>query len=1286
MKKLKLIPILLFFPVFILKGQVQKEYTRQDMLKTIEYSNPDLLRVPAGPAHGFPSRNADLDVLQGFKSPPVGYGEVPFWWWSGDPLDKNRLLWQIEELKKKGITGMQINYIHKDSIGLPTYPGEPDVFTDRWWEMWKFAADEAGKRSMGIGMSGYTIDWPNSVNLFNRIIYSIHEIQGQELLVDTILTVKKGERVSYKLPDNRIQVWVYPVKDGKITPGGKSLTPFVKENILSWIPEEDYNEIWIYSVRYQPGTLNPMHILSGKTVIDKFFQPFEDHTSDRSSEWLNYFFQDELKFGVGDLIWVDDFNEVFKKDKGYDLFELLPGMFKDIGPLTTKVLLDFMDIKVRLTEERYFKPIFDWHWSRGKIYGCDPEGRGRRPGEYGDNFRANRWYTAPGHDTPSGKADLIKGKVSSSIAALYKRPRVWLEGYHSLGWGATPEQIMFATNENYLYGCNLLNLHGLYYTTHGSYWEWAPPCYHFRMPYWDHMTVFLKYFERLSYLLSQGVLQSDIAIMYPVSTVQAKMDERRATNIAFKSGTDLFNNGYDFIFMDDQSVIRSEIVDGRLNVSDQAFKVLILPSLKAIRWSTLAKAQELFHNGGIVIAIGSLPEASDRAGAFDPLLNGIVRELFGFSATEIKSAENFVIQNDKSGGLGLYINDSSQLVKQINLLLPKNVQSDDKVKFMYRKAGFRDLYMVMGATKNSWVTFRSSGKAEIWDPWSGNTLPLYEVKKISGGTKVKMPMDSTSAQIIVFSPDNEKVEIVSTDLNEVASLNIVKGKPEVTGFALSGGKKLTNVSIRGEVFNLSGEALPNPPSLMLDGNWEFELKPTMNNQWGDFRLPVTEQMIGAEARIFRYAEEKSGSKGWELPDFNDSKWVRVSSSFGQKFWRLGPLPRSSDIDNIESELSGLVQVDPSKPVIINGRSYFWAPYDFSWRFGFEGDPGPQGYHGLKEVISNDFICLGKQTVVQGELEYLNEKEGSLYYLWTSAYSENISEVTVDSGGLSPSSFYLNGVKAENGTRLVLEKGSNPLLLRYDKAGRGHFVLLDKNNATLNERTPLSMKWWNNTGRIKFDIYPSEKPAACWYRFIAPPGLKSMTIRATSGDIKVWIDGKSQNVKTISTGPVSTYIAESGNLFPEKSVVAIRVVQTIGDYGGSALPEPVLVTCGAGITRTGDWSKGSVLENYSGGAWYRKKVVLSEIESHSRVLIDLGKVAATAEIHVNGSLAGIIVTSPWETDISEWVRRGENKIEVLVYNTLANHYLTIPTRYKGSSLQSGLIGPVQLKFNSIVKLN
>lgn len=1225
-------------------SQVMNEISRKDLLKSIEYSNPSLISPSGVKAPGFPDRSPGLDVLPGFKNPPSGYGEVPFWWWSGDPLDKDRLLWQIDELHKKGIIGMQINYIHKDSPGWPTYPAEPEIFTDKWWEMWKYVVDEAEKRSMGIGMSGYTIDWPKSDNLFNKLIYSIQEIQGLELLVDTIISINGGSAISKQLSQSTLQVWVYPVKNGKIIPGGYSLTPFIKDQILEWKPKEGDWEIWIYKTKRQPGTLNPIHPLSGITVIEKFFQPFEDHTSDKTSEGLNYFFQDELKFGVGNLIWTNDLNEVFKKMKGYDLFETLPGMFKDIGPITSKARLDFMDVKVRLSEERYFKPIFEWHWSRGKIYGCDPEGRGKDPGAYGDNFQAIRWYTAPGHDTPSGKADLIKGKVSSSIAALYQRPRVWLEGYHSLGWGATPEQIMFATNENYLYGCNLLNLHGLYYTTHGSYWEWAPPCYHFRMPYWEHMTVFLKYFERLSYLLSQGVLKTDIAIMYPVSTAQAGMDEEKATSLAFKSGTDLFNNGFDFLFMDDQSLIRSEISDGRLIVSDQSFKVLILPSLKAIRWSTLERAQEFFRNGGTVIAAGSLPEASDHAGALDPALDNIVRELFGVSAAEMKEGKKPSLQINKSHGMSLYVEDSNQLIQKISQLLGKHVYSEHPVKYMHRKVGFRDVYMVMGAPKNSWCTFNSSGIPEIWDPWTGNTTPLNDVKENPGGTDVKMPLDSNEAQIIVFTPGPVKSYLLSSQPSYTSSQTI------------------------------------------LDGDWEFELKPTMDNRWGDFRLPVTEQIIGAEARIFRYSEEKQNSKWYEQPGFDDSKWERVTYGFGQKFWKLGPLPDDISKAKVEQELAQIQSVDPANPVYINGRSYYWTPYSFSWRYGYEGDPGHEGYHGLKEEITDEFICLGKPTSGLNETLYKQEKEGSVYFLWTSAFSQNVTNVTIDSGGLSPASVYIGGKKIDRSSRIIpLQTGSNPILIRYDKPGRGHFVVLEEKSTLNSVRTPLSMKWWNMNGRVTFDTRPAEKSTAGWYRFTAPPGLKSMTIRV-NGKVNIWIDGKSGKFRQITYASAPAIQVEMKDAIPGKSIVAIRVEQTRGDYNGAAFPEPVLLTCEKGIAKTGDWAQGSVLENYSGSAWYRKKIILSEEQSKSEVMLDLGKVVATAEIHVNDSVAGILVTAPWKVNITNWIRKGENKIEILVYNTLANHYLTIPTKYRGGSLKSGLIGPVKLEFKTYKSLN
>ena len=62
------------------------------------------------------------------------------------------------------------------------------------------------------------------------------------------------------------------------------------------------------------------------------------------------------------------------------------------------------------------------------------------------------------------------------------RPRTWLEGYYSSGWGTTTGDIADATFAEFAQGQNLLTLHGLYYSPHGGWWEWAPPDNHCRMP------------------------------------------------------------------------------------------------------------------------------------------------------------------------------------------------------------------------------------------------------------------------------------------------------------------------------------------------------------------------------------------------------------------------------------------------------------------------------------------------------------------------------------------------------------------------------------------------------------------------------------------------------------------------------------------------------------------------------------------------------------------------------------------------------------------------------------
>jgi hypothetical protein len=452
----------------------------------------------------------------------------------------------------------------------------------------------------------------------------------------------------------------------------------------------------------------------------------------------------------------------------------------------------------------------------------------------------------------------------------------------------------------------------------------------------------------------------------------------------------------------------------------------------------------------------------------------------------------------------------------------------------------------------------------------------------------------------------------------------------------------------------------------------------MDNRHGDFRLPATDKIIGPEARRFRHQLAVGDADGWERPDLDDSAWERVTHGYGPQFWVLGPFSGEAP----ESELAALARVNPEVPVPISDKPFRWHPYSFSWRLGLEGDPGHQGWHGLKEKITDHFLCLGKTVEGLNEVKYVPEPGGNRYYVWTSitveqetlarivssrrreGYQPHASEV------LTPAALYLNGTAiADSEKPVLLKAGPNALLVRYDQAGRGYLVVRREGaeNAPAG-RTPLAMTWHDDPRVLPFDIHAGARPPE-WYRFTAPPGFRGMQVVA-KGRVEAWVDG--QRMRTAESGRF-----EAPAPIHRAAVVALRVQPAVGASGGAAFPEPIRLECGVGLAALGDWSGNSALECYSGGAWYRKDVTLTESQAGGSVVLDLGKVVATAEVRVNGAIAGIRVAPPYRVDIGSQVKAGPNRIEILVFNTLANHYLTIPTRYRGE-LTSGLLGPVSLQ--------
>ncbi|MGO4375515.1 hypothetical protein AB4Z21_33130, partial [Paenibacillus sp. MCAF20] len=247
---------------------------------------------------------------------------------------------------------------------------------------------------------------------------------------------------------------------------------------------------------------------------------------------------------------------------------------------------------------------------------------------------------------------------------------------------------------------------------------------------------------------------------------------------------------------------------------------------------------------------------------------------------------------------------------------------------MHRRIGFRDIYAVYGGAKGTECFFRCHGAIELWNPWNGSANSLRAERVTAEGTYIKLPLDVTEIQLIVFA-DEKRIQ-------------------------LSGRKHLEHGGM---------PSLAMLQSLNLDGKWAFELRPTMDNRFGDFRQPPEEALIGAEARQFRYAYEFENEPVYAEeryhPDFDDSSWQKATCGYGPFMWQMGPLPVAACCDELESRLVQMTTAPGEHLVEASGKVYEWNSYAYSTRYGLEGDPGHQGYHGLKGEITDHFIAIGR---------------------------------------------------------------------------------------------------------------------------------------------------------------------------------------------------------------------------------------------------------------------------------------------------------------------------------------
>ena len=120
----------------------------------------------------------------------------------------------------------------------------------------------------------------------------------------------------------------------------------------------------------------------------------------------------------------------------------------------------------------------------------------------------------------------------------------------------------------------------------------------------------------------------------------------------------------------------------------------------------------------------------------------------------------------------------------------------------------------------------------------------------------------------------------------------------------------------------------------------------------------------------------------------------------------------------------------------------------------------------------------------------------------------------------------------------------------------------------------------------------------------------------------------------------------------------------------------------------DWSLDDELRGFSGRGVYLTSFV-AETDARNQIILDLGNVKDVADVQVNGRHVASLLLRPYQIDITDFLKPGENQLQVTVTNALFNSmvlreprpFRAGPTANPSGLMSAGLIGPARLKIMS-----
>ncbi len=831
---------------------------------------------------------SNLDpLLSTFARPPRDFSPVPIWWWSGERVEPDRLRWQLEQFAAGGVYNLIV--LNLASAG-PMYgcdADDPLFFSERWWSLFLGACADAERLGMRL--------W-----FYDQIGFSGANFQG---------------RLVSRHPEWAAQTLDAALSEPDLPPGARVLARFPGRIVFSIDRGFDY-----------------FNRDACAALLDTVHGEFERRAGRYLGNVIAGSFQDELPSMP---LWSPHFAEAFARRAGYSIVDHLSALWEDHGPEAEQVRLDYHRVRADLAEQAFFRPLSRWHEKHGLLVGFDQQGPSRRGeplatvAQYADYTRTHRWYSAPGCDH-EGHA-----KIHSSLAHLYDRPRVWLEAFHSSGWGGTLEETFDWLLPWLRAGVTLYSPHAVYYSTRGGWWEWAAPSTCWRQPYWKHYPLFADTVSRLCWLLSRGHHVCETALLFPTSTVQAGSLQKGCTEAARRAETvwnDLtgsmvwcnFKPGWmdqwsrDYDVLDEDSLARATLQGARLVIGRESFGTLVLPACRHLPAGAAGLLGDFVEAGGRLVALAIVPE---KVPASDAAELRRLRAHFeaGRAVLAVGETEARTAVLARPARVEAPVPTLHRRVDGLNLLLVTatpgmSTEIDTRARAWWEARLTYDFAPGRYAAALDILVRDARTTPFLLDPFDGACKPVAW-RQTREGLVVTVPFTSGPAQILAW-PEAGTPEPPS-----------LAGRTPVSAAGTGVVQSLENI-----LFTFSKD-------------WKSEVVPTLDNRHGDFTRPCSTgsppvQTVALLHRVEAVPGEGL-AKSWFQPEQRPEETAVVQAGFGRYGWRVGPVPLAE------------LETAPAREVI------------YSLACGLFKDPVHIETLGPKGHVSEEFIHFGGTKVGEG---------------------------------------------------------------------------------------------------------------------------------------------------------------------------------------------------------------------------------------------------------------------------------------------------------------------------------